>query len=77
MFKDLLHAAHMAMMIGQKILVIHHSGATKEVSDKIHSIMSDVHKVISLHHVVATDKQETEMLERIFGKEKIGEEDAE
>ena len=62
MFKGLLHAAHLAMMIGQKILEIHNSGVSKEIGDKIHGIMSEVHDVIDKHH-------KEQALERILDKE--------
>ena len=60
MFKGLLHAARLAMKIGQNILEIHNSGATKEIGDKIHGVISEVHDVIDQHHTDAGCKDEQE-----------------
>ena len=58
MFKGLLHAAYLAMQIGQKILEIHTRGATKKIGDKIHGVLSEVHDVIDKHHTDAGCKDE-------------------
>ena len=58
MFKGLLHAAHLAMMIGQKLLEIHNSGVSKEIGDKTHRVISEVHDVIDQLHTDAGCKNE-------------------
>ena len=50
MLKDLLHAAHLAMSIGQKLLELHHAGVSKDIADKLRLTIGAVHDVVSLHH---------------------------
>lgn len=60
MFKGLLHAAHLAMMIGQKLLALHHAGASKSVADELHCLMEAAHSVIDKYHTEAGCKDETD-----------------
>ena len=70
MFKGLLHAAHLAMQIGQKLLELHNKGVSKAIRDEIHNAVKEVHDVIDKHHMAVKDKQQEDAaLERILDKE--------